>query len=258
MPVLSVPRGKIYYEVTGSGNPLILLAGWASDHLFWFPLIKLLADKYQVITLDNRGIGQSNNEIHDLTIDHMAEDIAHLIRKLQLKETSLAGHSMGGMIAQTLAVKYPELIQKMVLLNTTSQCREASLLLIKALMDARLKSTPLDLIIELALPLFYGDEFLKKTAAVNKIKKLLLTNQPPIEGQMQQYHALLHFKNTALDQIKTPTLIGAGAFDIISLVSEAEYLQKNIPHSLLVTYPSGHAAILEIPTRIASIIKNFV
>lgn len=257
MPFLELKDAKIYYETKGQGKPLVLISGYASDHLFWLPIVDRLAENFQVITFDNRGIGQTISHNHPLTISIMAKDVVALIEHLNLKKAHVAGHSMGGMIAQEIAIHHSIVIDKLALLNTAAYPREAALLILKALLDARLQNTPLELIVEMALPLFYADSFLKDKRRVDEIKKLLMANQQPIDGQKAQYNALLHFNNRALSKIKVPTLVGSGDFDIITLPSEAHILDYEIDQTTLVTYPSGHAAISEIPEKIVSILKDF-
>src|SRR5262245_57316151 len=103
MPRLQAHGIEIFYDVHGAGEPLLLIAGFACDHTIWSAVCPLLASRYRVIVFDNRGVGQTSAPEAAMTIPQMAEDAAGLLDGLGLGRVHVAGHSMGGMIAQELA-----------------------------------------------------------------------------------------------------------------------------------------------------------
>ncbi len=119
MPAISHDGIEIYYELHGSGPPLLLIAGLASDSQSWLPALPGLAERYQVIVLDNRCVGRSTQEC-ETSIELMAEDCRLLLDHLGLEGVPVAGHSMGGMVALELALRYPRLVGKLALIATTA------------------------------------------------------------------------------------------------------------------------------------------
>ena len=109
---------ELYYEVRGTGAPLLLVAGLAADNSYWVPVVDALAAKYRVILLDNRGSGRTTPLDAATGIGTMADDCIALVRHLGLPKVHLAGHSMGGMIVQDCAIRHPDLVDRIVLAAT--------------------------------------------------------------------------------------------------------------------------------------------
>ena len=120
MPLLNHQDVELYYELHGSGPPLLLIAGLASDSQSWLPVLQALAERYTVIVLDNRGVGRSTQEC-ETSVELMAQDCLALLSYLGLRKIHLVGHSMGGMVALEMALRCPELVQSMVLLASTAR-----------------------------------------------------------------------------------------------------------------------------------------
>ena len=120
---------ELYYEVYGDGPPLMLIAGLGSDSASWQTVVPPLAKHFRVICLDNRGSGRSVCAEGPLSIGLMAEDCAALIRRLGYEKISVAGHSMGGFIAQRLALLHPELVDRLVLSATGAKSSRRNVLL---------------------------------------------------------------------------------------------------------------------------------
>ena len=118
MPTLARADVELHYEIRGSGRPLLLIAGLAADSAFWLAAIDALAASRQVILVDNRGSGRTTPLDAPTGIGVMADDCAALLRHLGLRGVDMAGHSMGGMIAQECAIRYPELVDRVVLAST--------------------------------------------------------------------------------------------------------------------------------------------
>ena len=109
---------ELYYEVRGTGAPLLLVAGLAADNSYWVPVVDALAAKYRVVLLDNRGSGRTTPLDAASGIGTMADDCIALVRHLELPKVHLAGHSMGGMIVQDCAIRHPALVDRVVLAAT--------------------------------------------------------------------------------------------------------------------------------------------
>jgi pimeloyl-ACP methyl ester carboxylesterase len=116
---LQVNGAQIAYRRVGNGRPLVVLNGFAATSADWDPsFIDWLAISNELILLDNRGIGHSTDNGQPFDIAQLADDAARMIEMLGIERISLLGWSMGGFIAQTLAVQHPGRINKLILLST--------------------------------------------------------------------------------------------------------------------------------------------
>lgn len=116
MPDLPLADAQLHYELTGTGKPLLLLAGLASDSASWGPLPPLLAG-YRMILPDNRGSGRTISS-GALTLAQMVEDVVALLDHLSIARLPVVGHSMGGYLALMLADRFPQRISRVVTLTS--------------------------------------------------------------------------------------------------------------------------------------------
>jgi pimeloyl-ACP methyl ester carboxylesterase len=120
-PIATIPvdGGRIAYRRLGSGRPLLVLNGLAATSADWDPLfIDRLASANELVLLDNRGIGASTDDGRPFDIAKLADDTAQVIEALDFDGASVLGWSMGGFIAQTLALDHPNRVRKLILLST--------------------------------------------------------------------------------------------------------------------------------------------
>jgi len=120
MPTTNANGINLYYEVYGQGEPLLLIMGLSLNSKSWFRTLPALSEHYQVIIFDNRGVGLSDKPNTPYSIELMAEDARAVLDAAGVETAHVYGISMGGMIAQKLAIKYPERIRSLILGCTTS------------------------------------------------------------------------------------------------------------------------------------------
>ena len=118
MPKIKAGDIQINYERNGKGQPLLLITGIGYGKWFWHKIVPGLAEKFQVITFDNRGAGETGKPAGPYTISMMANDTANLLEALELENVHIMGHSLGGFIAQELGVYRPDLVNRLILAST--------------------------------------------------------------------------------------------------------------------------------------------
>jgi pimeloyl-ACP methyl ester carboxylesterase len=115
MPIAKLKHIKLYYEIHGKGEPLMMLTDLADDIQTWQFIISNLSKHFQLILFDNRGSGRSDTPNTEYSIEQFANDSIALLDFLNIPKTHLLGHGMGGFIAQEIAIQYPERVLKLVL-----------------------------------------------------------------------------------------------------------------------------------------------
>ena len=119
MPKISVNGFRLYYEIEGDGEPVVLIPGFAAGRETWVRQTPSLSRNFRVITFDPRGVSESDKPDGPQSISLLADDLAHLLRALGISRAHIVGASFGGFVAQEFALRYPWMISKLVLCCTS-------------------------------------------------------------------------------------------------------------------------------------------
>lgn len=251
---------NLYYEVHGTGMPLILIAGFTCDTLLWTPLLPQLSRHFKVLIFDNRGAGQSDSPDASFTIEDMAQDTLELIDRLQLQKPHLLGHSMGGCIAQTLAERHPDRISKLALCNSLIRLNSVSTWCQRFFLHLREDGTATERLSEGIMPWLFSQDFLSDPAKAEELIALQLKNPHPQStiGFKRQLEALTAFDSSQwFHRIKSPTLVINGEEDILCPRDSLE-LARGIANAKLVNFPHvGHLPLVEQPALFSKVIIDF-
>ena len=220
MPVVKVGNINMYYELQGEGEPLVLIHGAGLETSTVGPLIQMFTSKYKVVSIDNRGVGRTDKPDEPYTIEMMAEDTVGLLNAIGIKKAHFIGSSMGGRIAQVIAVKYPEMVKGLILTSTAARVSP---------------SMKIELEIALKTPELW-EEMLNESAV------LFTQMYPPTrESFYRQFVATVEFDgNEQLSKIKAPTLIINGTRDDTIPMECTEELVNEIPDSKLILVEGDH------------------
>ena len=118
MPIAKVNGININYMVAGQGEPLVMIAGFSADQSLWKSQLPAFKKQFQMVIFDNRGVGKSDKPQGPYSPKMMSEDTIKLMDYLNIKKAHILGHSMGGLIAQEIAINYPERVMKLILAST--------------------------------------------------------------------------------------------------------------------------------------------
>lgn len=142
MPFVKINDGELSYSVKGSGEPLVLLTGFGASKEFWDSAVPVLSSDFTVITVDNRGSGDT---VYDgkFTIDDMADDVISLLDSLSIEKTHVLGWSMGSQIAQSTVIRHEDRIRTSTLVSSYFRRPERSAFMLNGMMEAIEKGMPL-------------------------------------------------------------------------------------------------------------------
>jgi 3-oxoadipate enol-lactonase len=224
----------------------------------WDPQIAALKDSYRILAYDTRGHGSSEATKGAYTLELLADDLFHLLKELNVKNAHYCGLSMGGMIGQTFALKYPGLFRTLTLADTTSRYPEAA----APLWADRVKTAEakgMEPLVQPTLERWFTEPFRKANPGpVEAIGKLIRST--PVAGYVGCCQAIPKINVTArLKEIKTPILVIVGEQDPGTPVAMAREIHENAPGSKLVVLPqAAHLANLEQPEGFARALAEFI
>jgi pimeloyl-ACP methyl ester carboxylesterase len=261
MPKVRANGIEIFYEETGAGEPLLLIAGFACDHANWYKITPLLNSSYRLITFDNRGVGQSSSPEGPYSIHQMAEDAAGLLAAIGLDRVHVAGHSMGGQIAVELALNYPGRVKSLMLLSSCAKVDQRGKAVIESWGDLPRLVDPVTGI-RLSLPWVYTSRFYETPGAIDNVVNEMLSNPfpPSLSGIYQQSRAITGYDAVArLGGIKCPTLVVVGDEDILGGLPFSQRLVDGIRGAqLLILEKAGHGLPTESPEVTAAAMSDFL
>jgi pimeloyl-ACP methyl ester carboxylesterase len=265
-PITAIPvdGGRIAYHRIGSGRPLLVLNGLAATSADWDPsFVNRLASANELFLLDNRGVGASKDNGAPFDIDKLADDTARVIEALKFERVSVLGWSMGGFIAQMLALQHPASIDKLILLSTDPggvdtelACPAVRSQLINTSGTPREQARRL---LSLLFPGVLADSIYQQfgdivAAARAKLSPDLVKRQA---AAMDAWHR--DGTGNRLRKLRTPTFVAAGTEDIVIPPSNALRLVNAIPGAWLAQFrDGGHAFIAQYPRLLADLINGFL
>jgi 3-oxoadipate enol-lactonase len=246
MPKAKVNGININYKVQGHGEPVILISGYAADQTGYIFQTRAFKKYYRVVTFDNRGVGKTDEPRAAYSVKMMADDTVGLMDYLGIEKSHILGVSMGGAIAQVLAVNYPERVNKLILASTFARMDESSgfsaqfyklLGLRESYTDDDTRSIPILRITDTLLSLALNKTLYR--AILLPIGKILVRLNGTT-GLIGQWEAILnHNAVDGLQKVSAPTLVIVGTKDREHKRTSSEVISKLIPNSKLVKVEGG-------------------
>lgn len=250
---------ELYYEVWGSGAPLVLIEGLSVATWTWDLQLPVLSRHFRVIAYDNRGVGRSSKPAGPYSIAQMADDLAGLLDALGVDRAHVLGTSMGGMIAQELALRHPDRVDRLVLVATTAGGATHVPMSAETLRRVLAPAPPDREGIRERLRLAFSDAFLATPYADRMIDFRLNDPQPVQAFQAQAAAGATFDRASDIGRITAPTLILAGTEDLLVPLANAHYLHARIPDSTLIEYDGlGHQFFIEAADRFNRDVIDFL
>ena len=242
MPYTDAPGFRMYYEEHGSGFPLLLINGLGSDHLEWLHQLPVFASHGRVVVFDNRGTGRTGVPPGPYTTGQMADDAASLLRALGIPRAHVLGVSLGGMIAQEVALRHPDLVDGLVL-GCTGPGGELAVRPSPEAMAAFALAKGEDPEAELRrmLPFLYSDACMREQPGeVEGFVRRRLEHPTPPEGYLAQLSAAVsHDASSRLEKVRARTLVITGDADRLVDWENSRRLAGRIPGATLVVLPGA-------------------
>jgi pimeloyl-ACP methyl ester carboxylesterase len=261
---LTVAVGDIdvAYRIAGAGEPLLMIMGFGGTMDAWDPaLLDALAANYQVITFDNRGMGGTTAAPGPFSIPQLADDTAWLLDALGIERAHVLGFSMGGFIAQELALQHPERVESLVLLATSCGGAEAAPIsrdVQRVLADT--SGTAAERVARL-LPFMLPESWLAEHESY--ARAILFRQRIPVDSAnlRRQGEAILVWPGSCdrLAELGHRTLVLAGDADAMMPPANAQILAERIPGASLTHFADGgHFLMMQFPEDLARTIHQFL
>ena len=254
-------KGKsIYHEVHGSGEPLLLIAGLGADSSIWSGVVKEFSKRFKTIVFDNRGSGRSGLFGRPHTVRRLADDAVGLLDHLKIERAHVIGHSMGGYIAQELAINYPGRVNKLILESTAPVTSSRNKVLFFELYRKLRQKGPFEAWIKTWTYWLFSPKTFDNGSFVETFIKLAekYPYHSSAGGFKTQVEAAVKFDSRKrLSAIKAKTLIIEGEDDILIRPDEARLLAKHIRGSnLRLIKNTAHYVHLENPSIFTKIVSE--
>lgn len=243
--IIRVNNTNIFYEEKGEGPPLVLIMGLGASGSLWKEHVAAYSRYFRCIMIDNRGVGRSNQPPGPYSTAMMANDTAGVITALGIAPAHVSGISMGGAIAQELALRHPSLVRSLILNCTWPRCDTYTRRIFEMLRALALTSPPQQFIRLIYLIIFTPAYHAAHLNDINRRERELLSYPYPQSAHafVAQCNACItHNTLDRLSAIKTPTLITVGNKDIFTPLHYARAIHERIKGSKLAVFEGcGHA-----------------
>jgi 3-oxoadipate enol-lactonase len=262
MPKVAVQGIHLYYEVHGSGYPLVLIRGLGSNADHWYCQVPAFSSHYSVVVFDNRGIGRSDMPDSPFTISTMADDTVGLMDALGICKAHILGISMGGMIAQDIALMHPERVNGLILACTHCGGDHAvppAPDIVKDLTESIFAGTPEA--VQRGVRCLFSDRTVQRTPDVVQCYREISKRFPPAARVLTYQLKAIQGHDTWEDliHVRNPTLVLVGSEDVLIPPENSRILAERIPGARLqVIEKGGHQFLIEEPDAFNRAVLDFL
>lgn len=226
-------------------------------------MIDGISKHFKTIIFDNRGVGRSDSLNGDLSVEIMANDTLGLLDALHINQTHILGHSLGGMVAQEIALNSPHRIKKFILYGTSCGGSKATLpsMQTQSILNRLATKGHTKLLVKKTLPYIFNQKFIDENPEFieKKIEDILKIPTSPSTFQAQMGSWMRYSSCRRLKVLDIPTLIIHGEKDLIVPPGNAKLLAEKIPNAEVIYFDSGsHMIHTEEPDKFNEILLKFL
>jgi pimeloyl-ACP methyl ester carboxylesterase len=251
MPFAELATHRVFYEEQGEGEPVLLLAGLGADHRAWALQADAIGQRYHVVVFDNPGVGQTTGPPGPYTSELIADVAAGLLTERGIGRAHVIGASMGGTIAQELALRHPTLVRSLSLHGTWGRADNHLVALLRSWQTYARAVPFLDLCRQIWLWSLTVTSYNERPELIATLEEAVAASpdlQTPDQFCDQAEACIVHDTLDRLGEISAPTLIAVGDRDLMTPTHHAYLIKERIPHAIMRVWGRmGHAPFLEIP-----------
>jgi pimeloyl-ACP methyl ester carboxylesterase len=257
---LTLDGAQLHYEIAGSGPPLLLLNGIGLDLFAWAPVVQALGGERRLVLLETRGSGLSGPPLEPCTTARLAADALALLDHLSLDSVDVLGFSLGGLVAQELAILAPDRIRSLVLAATAARLPGRTRRALDAWRRLLLAGVDADAFRREQFAWVFGPATLENDALIEgALAALAGAPAPSARGFAAQADACLaHDTGERASRIGAPALVLAGVDDVLLPAAAAETLAGLLPRGRFECHPGGHAFLSETTSVVATSVLRFL
>lgn len=253
-------NAEIFYEVAGSGRPVVLLHPFPANHEFWVPAAQFLSSRYRLVSPDLRGHGESALGDGPATMQKHATDVARVMTNAGVERAPIVGVSIGGYTIFEFWRRFSERVSALVLCNTkapadTSEARNSRLQAADGVLQRGTEP-----FFEVMLQKLLGETTRRlRPDLVEGVLRMMRRMSPEDVAGVQRGMAERTDSLSTLKTINVPTLVITGDEDVLTGVSEGELIKQNIPGSeMRVIAKAGHYSPWEQPEEVGRLLRQFL